>query len=101
METKICKPIFDSNVFEVADLAEDYKSIEQVAVNMNDGQGILSSYGDNVDLDRLDLIEEVQEVLENKLNKIEEQLNVYGYTMQEEPKEFKYHVDALKGRNDE
>lgn len=87
METKICKPIFDSNVFDVADLAEDYKSIEQVAVNMNDGQGILSSYGDDVDLDRLDLIEEVQEVLENKLNKIEEQLNVYGYTMQEEPKE--------------
>lgn len=41
------------------------------------------------------------DVLENKLNKIEEQLNVYGYTMQEEPKEFKYHVNALKGRDDE
>lgn len=96
METKMCKPVFDSNVFEVADLAEDYKAIEQVVVNMNDGQGILSSYGDDVDLERLDLIEKVQEVLMNKLHSIEEQLNIYGYTMQEEPKEFKYHVNVLK-----
>ncbi|WP_141348595.1 hypothetical protein [Streptococcus equinus] len=100
-EKKICKPVFDSNVFEVADLAEDYKEIEQVVVNMNDGQGILSSYGEDIDLDRLGLIGEVQDVLMNKLNRIEEQLNIYGYTMQEEPKEVKVHANELKGGNDD
>ncbi len=96
METRICKPIFDSNVFEVVDLAEDYKALEQVAINMNDGQGILASYGEDVDLYKCDLIEEVQEVLKNKLDRIEEQLNIYGYTMQDEPKEWQYHVNEVK-----
>ncbi|MCR5493058.1 MAG: hypothetical protein K6F12_05265 [Streptococcus sp.] len=99
LEKKICKPVFDTNVYDVVNLADDYKEIEQVVVNMNDGQGILSSYGEDIDLDRLGLIEEVQDVLTNKLNKIEEQLNIYGYTMQEEPKEVKVHANELKGGN--
>lgn len=40
-------------------------------------------------------------MLEKELGETEKRLNALGYTMQDEPKEFKYHVNALKGRDDE
>lgn len=96
MKTMICKPVYDTNIFEVVDLTEDFKEIQQVLSNMYDGQATLSSYGDDIDLERLDLTHEVQDVLMKKLDSIETQLNIYGYTMQKEPKEFKYHVNEVK-----
>lgn len=101
MKTTLCKPVFDSNVFEVVNLADDYKEIEQVIFNMNDGQGILSSYGDDIDLENFGLVNEVQDVLKKKLDSIERQLNIYGYTMQEEPKPFTYHVNEVKVPNED
>lgn len=99
METKVCKPVYDTHVFKVVELAEDYRTIEQIVVNMNDGQGILSSYGDEIDLFDYDLVDAVQDILMKKLDNIETQLNMYGYTTQEEPKEFEFHVNRLKGED--
>lgn len=101
MKTTTCKPVYDTNVFKVVELAETYKEIEQVFVNTNDDNATLSSYGDEIDLIALDLIDEVQDVLKKKLDSIETQLNIYGYTMQGEPKEFKYHVNEVKVPNED
>lgn len=97
METKICKPVYDTNVFQVVGLAKAYEEIQQVAINMTDWKSTLSSDKSEIVLDELDLADAIQEVLIKKLDSIETQLNIYGYTMQEEPKEFKYHVNELKG----
>lgn len=100
MKTTTCKPVYNTNVFRIVELAETYKEIEQVFVNTKDGNATLSSYGDEIDLIALDLVDEVQDILAKKLDSIETQLNIYGYTMQEEPKEFKYHVNEVKVPNE-
>lgn len=96
MKTTTCKPVYDTNVFRVVELAKAYEEIQQVAVNMNDWVSTLSSDESKINLDDFDLTDEVQDVLMKKLESIETQLNIYGYTMQEEPKEFKYHVNEVK-----
>lgn len=100
METTTCKPVYDTNVFRIVELAKAYEEIQQVAVNMNDWVSTLSSDESKIDLDDFDLTDEVQNVLMKKLDSIETQLNIYGYTMQEEPKEFKYHVNEVKVPNE-
>lgn len=47
------------------------------------------------------IVNVVVAMLEKELGETEKRLNALGYTMQDEPKEFKYHVNALKGRDDE
>lgn len=96
MKTMTCKPVYDTNIFKVVGLAKAYEEIQQVAVNMNDWVSTLSCDESKIDLDDFDLTDEVQDVLMKKLDSIETQLNIYGYTMQEEPKEFKYHVNEVK-----
>lgn len=96
MKTTTCKPVYDTNVFRIVELAKAYEEIQQVAVNMNDWVSTLSSDESKIDLDDFDLTDEVQDVLMKKLDSIETQLNIHGYTMQEEPKEFKYHVNEVK-----
>ena len=101
METKTCKPVYDTNVFRIVELAEDYQKIEQIVVNMNGGQAILASFGDDIDLADYGLIDKVQDILVKQLDDIETQLNMFGYTTQEEPKEWKFHVNVLKELADE
>lgn len=100
MKTTKCKPVYNTNVFKVVELAKAYEEIQQIAVNMNDWESTISCDESKIDLDELDLADEVQDVLKKKLDSIETQLNIYGYTMQEEPKEFKYHVNEVKVPNE-
>ena len=101
MKTTTCKPIYDTNVFQIVELAKAYEEIQQVAVNMTDWVATLSCDESKIDLDELELSDAVQDVLMKKLDSIETQLNIYGYTMQEEPKEFKYHVNEVKVPNED
>ena len=39
--------------------------------------------------------------LSNKMESLEYDLNILGYTMQDEHKERQYHVNILKGEDDE
>ncbi len=101
MKTTTCKPVYDTNIFKVVELAKAYEDIQQVAVNMTDCVAILSSDGSEIELDDFDLDDVILDVLIKKLDDIELQLNIQGYTMQEEPKEFKYHVNEVKVPNED
>lgn len=41
------------------------------------------------------------ELLEKRLEILESELNLLGYTFEDEPKEWQYHVNALGGEDDE
>ena len=41
------------------------------------------------------------ELLEKRLEILESEINVLGYTFEDEPKEWQYHVNILKGEDDE
>lgn len=45
--------------------------------------------------------EGIVKVLEKRMENIENTLNIMGYTMQDEPKEWQYHVNVLKGEDGE
>ena len=43
----------------------------------------------------------IMKALSNKMESLEYDLNILGYTMQDEHKERQYHVNILKGEDDE
>lgn len=105
METKMCKPIKELNVDELYNLKTTYAEIDsflkqpriwnlQLSIlDVNDVpiETIVLDYklGDGI----MTALQELRDTAENKLN-------ILGYTMQDEPKEFKYHVNVLKGGSD-
>lgn len=99
METKICKPIKELNFDRLKELISEYREIKNV-LKYNEPCFELYMY-DEVIMASEWINENLVELLEKRLEILESEINVLGYTMQDEPKEWQYHVNVLKGEDDE
>lgn len=105
IEKKMCEPI---NIIEITSLCEKVKEYielksfidacyydSEIALIVEDIQG------NDIDICvRYTQAEGIVKVLEERMEIIENSLNIMGYTMQDVPKEFKHHVNILKGEDD-
>lgn len=106
METKMCKPVKDIDFANIADKIKEYTKLEkllkasyihELELFSTNIDGYAVKFGCKDD----ELKNAIQGVLECRLEILEGELNVLGYTMEAEPKEVKVHVNELKGGNDE
>ena len=100
IETKMLKPIKELNFDELKELIFEYREIEKVIRTYNEFHFELYVY-DEVIMASEWVNEKLVELLEKRLEILESEINVLGYTMQDEPKEWQYHVNILKGEDDE
>lgn len=101
METKMCKPVKDIDFVNIANKVKEYTKLEKLleASYINE----LELFSTNIDGYAVkfgckddEFKNAIQNVFERRLEILEGELNVLGYTMQEEPKEIKYAVNELK-----
>lgn len=106
IETKMLKPINSIPIHSMYTLVEEYRKLEHFIDNCY--------YGDEIELSFKDIngcdisfivkdgktVSEVTKALLNKMERLEYDLNILGYTMQDEPKEWQYHVNILKGEEE-
>lgn len=106
IETKTLKPVKNIKFEEIGSLVAEYKKLTDFLKGSYINELILET----ISIDDFsvrytckddDLKDSIQMVIEHQLENIENQLNVLGYTMQDEPKEWQYHVNVLKGEDDE
>ncbi|QIM45681.1 hypothetical protein GPZ88_00810 [Streptococcus ruminicola] len=106
METKMCKPVKDIDFVNIADKVKEYTKLEELleASCINE----LDLFSTNIDGYAVkfvckddELKDAIQGILERRLEILEGELNVLGYTMEDEPKEIEVHVNYLKGGSDE
>lgn len=106
METKMCKPVKDIDFVNIADKITEYTKVQKLLKasyiseldlysTTIDGYAVKFSCKDD------ELKDTIQNVLERRLEILEGELNVLGYTMEDEPKEIEVHVNYLKGGSDE
>ena len=95
IETKMLKPID-----ELEKLISEYREIEKVIRTYNEFRFELYVY-DEVIVASNWVNEKLVELLVKRLEVLESEINVLGYTMQDEPKKWQYHVNVLKGEDDE
>lgn len=106
IETKMLKPINSIPIHSLYTLVEEYRKLEHFIDNCSYGDGIELSFedihGDDISFTVKDgkTVSEVTKALLNKMERIEYDLNILGYTMQDEPKEWQYHVNILKGEEE-
>ena len=106
METKMCKPVKDIDFVNIADKVKEYTNLEKLlkasyiselelfSTNIN---GYAVKFGCKDD----ELKDAIQGILERRLEILEGELNVLGYTMEDEPKEWQYHVNVSKGESND
>ena len=106
METKMCKPVKDIDFVNIADKVKEYTKLEKLlkasyiselelfSTNIN---GYAVKFGCKDD----ELKDAIQGILERRLEILEGELNVLGYTMEDEPKEWQYHVNVSKGESND
>ena len=95
IETKMLKPIS-----ELEKLISEYREIEKVIRIYNEFRFELYVY-DEVIVASNWVNEKLVGVLEKRLELLEAELNLLGYTFEDEPKEWKYHVNILRGEDDD
>lgn len=100
IETKMLKPIKELNFDKLKELISEYREIKKVIRTYNELHFELYVY-DEVIMASEWVNEKLVELLEKRLEILESEINVLGYTMQDEPKEWQYHVNILKGEDDE
>lgn len=100
IETKMLKPIKELNFDKLKELISEYREIKKVIRTYNEFHFELYVY-DEVIMASEWVNEKLVELLEKRLEILESEINVLGYTMQDEPKEWQYHVNVLKGEDDE
>lgn len=106
IETKMLKPINSFPIDSVYALVEEYRELEHFIDNCYYGDEIELSFedsrGDDISFIVKDgkTVSEVTKALLNKMERLEYDLNILGYTMQDEPKEWQYHVNILKGEEE-
>ena len=100
IETKMLKPIDEIHFDELKELISEYREIEKVIRTYNEFHFELYVY-DEVIMASEWVNEKLVELLEKRLEILESEINVLGYTMQDEPKEWQYHVNVLRGEDDE
>lgn len=99
IETKMLKPIKELNFDRLKELISEYLEIKNV-LRYNEPRYELYVY-DEVIMASDWVNEKLVELLEKRLETLESEINVLGYTMQDEPKEWQYHVNVLKGEDNE
>ena len=106
METKMLKPVKDMNFERIGSIVSEYKKL----TNFLEGSYINDLVLETTSMDDFsvrytceddDLKDSIQAVIEHKLENLENQLNVLGYTMDDEPKEWQYHVNVSKGESND
>lgn len=106
METKMCKPVKDIDFVKIADKVKEYTKLEkllkasyihELELFSTNIDGYAVKFGCKDD----ELKDALQGILERRLEILEGELNVLGYTMEDEPKEIEVHVNYLKGGSDE
>ena len=95
IETKMLKPID-----ELEKLISEYREIEKVIRTYNEFHFELYVY-DEVIVASEWVNEKLVEVLTKRLETLESELNLLGYTFEDEPKEWRYHVNVLRGEDDD
>ena len=100
IETKMLKPIKELNFDELKELIFEYREIEKVIRTYNEFHFELYVY-DEVIMASEWVNEKLVELLEKRLEILESELNLLGYTFEDEPKEWRYHVNILRGEDDE
>lgn len=100
IETRMLKPINEIHFDELKELISEYREIEKVIRTYNEFHFELYVY-DEVIMASEWVNRKLVELLEKRLEFLENEINVLGYTMQDEPKEWQYHVNVLKGEDDE
>ena len=107
IETKMLKSINSIPIDSVYALVEEYRELEHFIDNCFYGSEIELSVkdirGDDVSFIVKDgqTVSGITKALSNKMECLEDNLNILGYTMQDEPKEWQYHVNILKGEEEE
>lgn len=99
IETKMLKPIKELNFDRIKELIFEYREIKNI-LRYNEPCFELYMY-DEVIMASDWVNEKLVELLEKRLEILESEINVLGYTMQDEPKEWQHHVNVLKGEDDE
>lgn len=97
---KMLKPINEIHFDELKELVYEYREIEKVIRTYNDFNFELYVY-DEVIMASEWVNKKLVELLEKRLEVLESEINILGFTMQDEPKEWQYHVNILKGEDDE
>lgn len=106
IETKMLTPINSVPIDSVYALVEEYRELEHFIDNCYYGNEIELSFedirGDDISFIVEDgkTVSEITKALLNKMERLEYDLNILGYTMQDEPKEWKYHVNIVKGEEE-
>ena len=107
IETKMLKPINSISIDSLYAFVEEYRELEHFIDNCYYGNEIELSFkdihGDDISFIVKDgqTVSGITKALSNKMECLEYDLNILGYTMQDEPKEWQYHVNILKGEDDE
>lgn len=107
IETKMLKPINSFPIDSVYALVEEYRELEHFIDNCYYGNELELSFedirGDDISFIVKDgkTVSDITKALLNKMERLEYDLNILGYTMQDEPKEWQYHVNILKGEDNE
>lgn len=99
IETKMLKPINEIHFDELKELISEYREIKNV-LRYNEPCYELYVY-DEVIMASEWVNKKLVELLEKRLEILESEINVLGYTFEDEPKEWQYHVNVLKGEDDE
>lgn len=100
IETKMLKPINEIHFDELKELIFEYREIEKVIRTYNEFHFELYVY-DEVIMASEWVNEKLVELLEKRLEILESELNLLGYTFEDKPKEWQRHVNILKGQEDE
>lgn len=100
IETKMLKPINEIHFDELKELISEYREIERVIRTYNDFYFELYVYDEVINASEW-VNKKLVELLEKRLEVLESEINILGFTMQDEPKEWQYHVNILKGEDDE
>lgn len=98
IETKMLKMIREIHFDELKELISEYREIEKVIRTYTELHFELYVY-DEVIMASDWVNKKLVELLEKRLEILESEINILGYTMQDEPKEWQYHVNVLRGEN--
>lgn len=91
IETKMLKTIREIHFDELKELISEYREIEKVIRTYTELHFELYVYDE--------VIMASDWVNKKLVELLEKRLEILGYTMQDEPKEWQYHVNVLRGEN--
>ncbi|RGB46376.1 hypothetical protein DW662_01585 [Streptococcus gallolyticus] len=100
IETKMLKPIKELNFDKLKELISEYREIKKVIRTYNEFHFELYVY-DEVIMASEWVNKKLVELLEKRLEILESELNLLGYTFEDKSKEWQCHVNILKGEDDE